>query len=234
MGQRLTIDANQGGDFAEMSGTTDGRQGGPGFLCHFGGQDGAVHIFDRAAGKLRDDLFGCGVDDFKRLRRRDKLTIDQHFIVFESSLGSTHDDRIPSSDVRRRLHETRDMIVLFLDAGKKFSSGFSGVVLVVVDFGMVFQRFEVGDDFSGHSQLSGQAFLKNRGEGVGFADRCKPRKKQVDFNDLAITRGSEADAVVLNVEFSAEGVEVRANFAAGFRVGIVEQPDRGLPDEAAA
>lgn len=91
-------------------------------------------------------------------------------------------------------------------------------MLAVVDFGVILQRFEVGDDFSGCSQLGGQALFKNRGERVGFTDRCESWKKQVDLNNLSISGGSEANAVILNFELSAEGVEVLADFAAGFRV----------------
>src|ERR1039458_3740805 len=92
----------------------------------------------------------------------------------------------------------------------------------------------MGDDFGRHSQIGGQALFENGGEGMGIADRCEAREQKVNLDDLAIAGGSEADTVVLNIEFIAEGVEALANLAACFRIGVVEQADRGLPDEAAA
>src|SRR5208282_5956666 len=99
---------------------------------------------------------------------------------------------------------------------------FPGVVFFVVDVGMVFQRLQVSSDFSGHPQLGGQALFKNGGQAVSLADWRLAREQQVYFDDLAISGGSEAYAVVLNVQFRANCIQLAANFPAGFRIGIIQ------------
>ena len=47
-------------------------------------------------------------------------------------------------------------------------------------------------------------------------------KQQVHFDDLAVSRGGVADAVVVNGEFTADGVQLIANLLSGSRVGVVE------------
>ena len=55
-----------------------------------------------------------------------------------------------------------------------------------------------------------------------FSFRCGVGKQQVYFDDLAVSRSAVADAVIVNAEFAADGVQLVANLLSGLRVGIVE------------
>ncbi len=56
------------------------------------------------------------------------------------------------------------------EMGRWVLVGLPCVVLFAVHIGMVFERFQVGRDFSWHSQLDRQAFFQNCGATVGLAD----------------------------------------------------------------
>ena len=66
------------------------------------------------------------------------------------------------------------------------------------------------------------------------ADRCQSRKQQVYFYDLAVSGGSEAYPMVLNVQFRAKCIQFIPNFPASFRIRIIHQSDCGMPDQAAS
>ena len=57
---------------------------------------------------------------------------------------------------------------------------------------------------------------------MGFSYGCGVGKQQVYFDDLAVSRGAVADAVVVDTEFAADSVELIANLLSGLRVGLVE------------
>src|SRR5208282_3409425 len=66
------------------------------------------------------------------------------------------------------------------------------------------------------------------GEAVGLADRCQAREQQVHFDNLAVSGGSEAYAMVLNGQLGANGIQLVANLPAG--CGDQNNPAARLPN----
>ena len=83
-GEVFAVGAEEGGDFAEVSGAADGGKCGPGFLRAFGGEHGAVDVFDGAGGDFGYGFFGGGVDDRQHFGGCDEFAIDEHVVVFEA------------------------------------------------------------------------------------------------------------------------------------------------------
>ena len=107
-------------------------------------------------------------------------------------------------------------------------------MLVGVHGFVVFFGLEVGDDLGGDREAGGESFFQEGGGGVGCSQKGVMGEEQVDFHEVAVAGGAEADAVVVEAEFVAEGVELLADFVADFRVRVVEQADDCVPDELTA
>src|ERR1700674_5327193 len=69
---------------------------------------------------------------------------------------------------------------------------------------------------------------------MSLADRGQAREQQMYFDDLAVSRGSEAYAMVLNSQLRANCIQLVANFPAGFGIRIIHQPDCRTPDQTAS
>src|ERR1039457_2950035 len=55
--------------------------------------------------------------------------------------------------------------------------GFSGVMLLAVDIGVVFGALQVSDDFGGHLQFGRKALLQNCCKTMGVVDRGQVREQ---------------------------------------------------------
>jgi hypothetical protein len=66
---------------------------------------------------------------------------------------------------------------------------------------------------------------------MSLADRGQAREQQTDIDDLAVSGGSEAYAMILNGQLRANYIQLLLNFPASCGVRIIHQPDCGTPDQ---
>jgi hypothetical protein len=53
-----------------------------------------------------------------------------------------------------------------------------------------------------------RSFLQDRCQAMSIANPCQAGEQQAYFDDLAVSSGSEAQAMVLNVQFRAKGIQL--------------------------
>src|ERR1019366_4078696 len=89
----------------------------------------------------------------------------------------------------------------------------------------------MSDDLRGHPQVGRETFLQNCCEAVGLTDCCQAWEQQVYFDDLAVSGGSKANAMILNRQVRAERIQLGSNFPASFRIRIIQKPNCRTPDQ---
>jgi len=71
-------------------------------------------------------------------------------------------------------------------------------VLFAVDVCMIFETLQMRSDLSRHSEFHRQTFLQNGWQAMSLANRCEAGKRQVHFDDLAVSSGSETNAMIFD------------------------------------
>ena len=83
---------------------------------------------------------------------------------------------------------------------------------------VVFQGFQVGDHFCRPAQFHRQTFFERSCQSMRLPDRRRLREQQVHFNEIPVSRGAAAHAMIMHSKFVADCVELLADLLIGFRV----------------
>ena len=71
----------------------------------------------------------------------------------------------------------------------------------------------MGDHFGGHAKLGREALLYHGRQPVGFAQRSISGEEQMYFDELPVTRGPEAHAVIIQAQLCTNRIELLPYFA---------------------
>ena len=99
---------------------------------------------------------------------------------------------------------------------------------------VVFERFQVSDHFRGLAEFYRQTFFQHSRQPMRLSYWRGQRKQKMHFDDLPVSGGAEAHAVIVHRKFVADRVQLLANLRTGIRIRIVQQANRRSPSQPSA